>query len=126
MNNVGSNGWIPDEASDGVYSEFINQFAPRGNKQADCWMNITNAGTGAMAIDDVMNVNFSVYPNPVSDRLNIECGAAVREVNVIDMTGRTVITSTSTDINVSALATGVYMVRVATETGMGMQKFVKE
>ena len=79
-----------------------------------------------MAIDDVMNVNFSVYPNPVSDRLNIECGAAVREVNVIDMTGRTVITSTSTDINVSALATGVYMVRVATETGMGMQKFVKE
>lgn len=100
----------------------------KGNygKQADCWMNITNAGTGAMAIDDVMNVNFSVYPNPVSDRLNIECGAAVREVNVIDMTGRTVITSTSTDINVSALATGVYMVRVATETGMGMQKFVKE
>ena len=38
VNNVGSNGWIPDEASDGVYSEFINQFAPRGNKQADCWM----------------------------------------------------------------------------------------
>ena len=62
----------------------------------------------------------------MSDRLNIECGAAVREVNVIDMTGRTVITSTSTDINVSALAPGVYMVRVATETGMGMQKFIKE
>lgn len=100
----------------------------KGNygKQADCWMNITNAGTGAMAIDDVMNVNFSVYPNPVFDRLNIECGAAVREVNVIDMTGRTVITSTSSEINVSALAAGVYMVRVATETGMGMQKFVKE
>ena len=111
--------------SDGNNTVF---WSAKGNygKQADCWMNITNAGTGAMAIDDVMNVNFSVYPNPVSDRLNIECGAAVREVNVIDMTGRTVITSTSTDINVSALATGVYMVRVATETGMGMQKFVKE
>lgn len=111
--------------SDGNNTVF---WSAKGNygKQADCWMNITNAGTGAMAIDDVMNVNFSVYPNPVSDRLNIECGAAVREVNVIDMTGRTVITSTSTDINVSALAAGVYMVRVATETGMGMQKFVKE
>ena len=113
--------------SDGNNTTF---WQAKGNygKQADCWMNITNAGTGAMGINDVVeNVNFNVYPNPVFDRLNIECGAAVREVNVIDMTGRTVITSnTANNINVSGLATGVYMVRVATENGVGMQKFVKE
>lgn len=38
INNVGSNGWIPDEASDGVYSEFVNQFAFRGKKEENCWM----------------------------------------------------------------------------------------
>ena len=87
----------------------------------------TNAGSGTFGIDDVIStVDFNVYPNPVFDRLNIECAAAMREVNVIDMTGRTVITSASADINVSGLAAGVYMVRVATDNGVGMQKFVKE
>ena len=102
----------------------------KGNygKQADCWINVTNAGTGTMAIDNVMKVvDFNVYPNPVFDRLNIECDAEVREVNIIDMSGRTVATANATnDINVSGLAAGVYMVRVATADGIGMQKFVKE
>ena len=35
INNVGTNGWVPDESNDGVYSEFIHQFAPRGNKKTD-------------------------------------------------------------------------------------------
>ena len=37
-NNVGTNGWIPDDSADGVYSEYINQFAYRGTKQDNCWM----------------------------------------------------------------------------------------
>ena len=37
-NNVGTNGWIPDDSADGVYSEYVNQFAYRGTKQENCWM----------------------------------------------------------------------------------------
>ena len=80
-----------------------------------------------MGINDVAEVNFNVYPNPAADRLNINCNEAVREVSVIDMAGRTVINAGSEHtLNVSGLAAGVYVVRVATENGIGMQKFVKE
>ena len=35
INNVGSNGWVPDESNDGVYSEFVHQFTFRGNQKTD-------------------------------------------------------------------------------------------
>ena len=95
----------------------------------DIYLNVTNAGDGShtVGIDEVVEAHFSIYPNPTVDRLNISSAEAVREVNVIDMAGRTVINAGATNsINVSGLAAGIYMVRVATENGIGMQKFVKE
>ena len=90
----------------------------------DIYLNVTN---GEVGIDDVDNTTFSVYPNPTSDRLTISCNEAVREVSVMDITGRTVMTLSNTNsIDVRALATGVYMLRVATENGVATQKFVKE
>lgn len=94
----------------------------------DVWIVTTAAGAGTYVdIDDVTPVSFSVYPSPATDRLNINCNEAVREVSVIDITGRTLMTTGAVNsIDVSALASGVYVVRVATESGIGMQKFVKE
>ena len=72
-------------------------------------------------------VEFAIYPNPASNQLNISCDAAVREISIIDMAGRDAMTLSSTKtVNVSSLAAGVYMVRVITENGIGIQKFVKE
>ena len=98
--------------------------------QFDIYLNVTSTGDGShnLGIDDVMaSVAFNVYPNPATDRLNISCNEAVREVSIIDMAGRTVINAgTESTVNVSGLAAGVYMVRIATENGIGVQKFVKE
>lgn len=95
----------------------------------DIYLNVTSNGDGShVGIDDVAaSVDFSIYPNPATDRLTIDCSDAVREINVLDMTGRTVVTYGATNsLNVSGLAAGVYMLRVVTENGVGMQKFVKE
>ena len=96
---------------------------------AEYWINIVNAGSGTfVGIDDVTPViNFSLYPNPATDRLTINTSEAIREVSVIDVTGRTLMSGVKDNsIDVSGLATGVYMVRIATESGVGIQKFVKE
>ncbi len=96
--------------------------------QADCWMNITNAGTGEMAIDNANMVKFSTYPNPAADRLYIECSEQVSRIDVMDVTGRTVMTlnGNQSSINTQALNAGVYMLRVVTEQGTSTRKFVKE
>ena len=128
-NEVPSGVWV----SDANGSQFIAESWGYSNgpefSQIDYYLNVTSAGDGShnVGIDEIaMSVNFNVYPNPATDRLNISCNEAVREVSVIDMAGRTVINSNATTLNVSGLAAGVYMVRVATENGMGIQKFVKE
>ena len=77
-------------------------------------------------------LNFEMYPNPVSDLLNIQLptGTEKAEVGVFDYTGRLVssktISSNDTAIDVQQISKGIYMIRVATNTKIGVQRFIKK
>ncbi len=95
----------------------------------DFYLNVTSNGDGShVGIEDVANVKVEIYPNPTTDRLNIECEQAISRVEVLDVAGRTVMSQNGNvnSINTKALAEGVYMLRVMTEAGVSAQKFVKE
>ena len=95
----------------------------------DFYLNVTSNGDGShVGIDDVANVKVEIYPNPTTDRLNIECGQTISRIEVLDVAGRTVMSQNGNvnSINTKALAEGVYMLRVMTEAGVSAQKFVKE
>jgi hypothetical protein len=76
-------------------------------------------------INDVADVNFSIYPNPASDKLTVNA-EGLREVSILDVAGRTVATSATNVVDLTSLSAGVYMVRVVTANGTASQKFVKE
>lgn len=83
------------------------------------------SGTGTVGIDNVNEVNVSLYPNPVADKLYIS--EDVLEVSVVDVNGRVVISDKNTNVvDMSALGTGVYMIRAITENGMTTKKVVKQ
>lgn len=65
----------------------------------------------------------SVYPNPATDYVIVETchGASVQCVEIYDITGHKVLSSTSTEINIGELLQGVYFISVFTEN----QKFVE-
>jgi hypothetical protein len=70
-----------------------------------------------LAVDDVFAANnFSVYPNPVTDILNIRSANSVDAIAVYDVLGKLVLSTTpdaiSPSIDMSALNSGVYLVRV--------------
>ncbi len=71
----------------------------------------------------------SVYPNPVSDYINLS-GLASETVivEVFDLNGRKVISDVlrGMRINVSSLKSGFYIARVMTDNGVETIKFVKE
>lgn len=95
----------------------------------DFYLNVTSNGDGShVGIEDVANVKVEIYPNPTTDRLNIECGQTISRIEVLDVAGRTVMSQNGNvnSINTKALAEGVYMLRVMTEAGVSAQKFVKE
>lgn len=54
----------------------------------------------------------SVYPNPARDILNISGASKGVNVEILNLQGQKVLTSTDTQINISSLATGAYIVRV--------------
>ena len=72
-------------------------------------------------IEDVDFSDVSVYPNPAHDNIRIDVGAnnysPVQRVDVYDITGQKVISSTETEINVSELESGMYFVNILTEKG---------
>lgn len=76
---------------------------------------------------------FTVYPNPVSDKLNINLTGyeGVAAINLVDVNGRTVISQRSAQVNsqldISKLSKGVYLVKVITAAGEVLNaKIVKQ
>lgn len=99
----------------------------------DLYLNITTAGSDGpqnpvVAIDDVamQSVSLQLYPNPATDRLMLSADMPVQRVQVFDMSGRMVMSSTGTELDVSTLPAGLYMLRAMGETGVGNKKFIKK
>lgn len=74
--------------------------------------------------------NFTVFPNPVSDIVNISNFNNLEITNsvITDLNGRIVkkVNTSVESINVGELATGVYFLKVTTTEGTGVSKFVKK
>jgi len=85
-----------------------------------------------LGIEDLIvnNINARVYPNPVSNNLNIECEENINKLELYDTFGRIVISQESvqnnTSIDVSSLANGIYILKLRTAEGVGEYKVVKD
>ena len=79
------------------------------------WKIIDVTIDNSIGIDEVTDINHSIYPNPVTNYLNIS-GQNIESVKVFNMIGRLVISDTdmTSDIklDVSNLKNGIYMVFV--------------
>jgi hypothetical protein len=79
---------------------------------------------------ELVEDNFNIYPNPVNDRLYIATETEVEEVAVYDMFGRqqelSAISGQQSVINVANLNSGIYFVKVVTENGEVVKRFVKK
>jgi len=86
----------------------------------------------SLGISENNLLSFEMYPNPVSDLLNIQLptGTEKAEVGVFDYTGRLVssktISSNDTAIDVQQISKGIYMIRVAANNKIGVQRFIKK
>jgi hypothetical protein len=100
----------------------------------------TNARIGSFCLDIATNQslantdfdknNFTVYPNPVKDILNVSYTQNISNVAVYNMLGQEVVSKTMDanqgQIDLSALASGTYLVKVKTETAVQTIKIVKQ
>ena len=75
--------------------------------------------------------NFNIYPNPVNDRLYIETQTQILAIEIYDVYGRRQNLRNSetqklrNSIDISELNGGVYFVKIKTENGEVVKRFVK-
>jgi uncharacterized delta-60 repeat protein len=72
--------------------------------------------------------SFIIYPNPVNDLLYLHSNnfLTIKSVKIVDLQGKIILEDTNETINVSHLTNGLYIIKVITEGGEFIKKFIKQ
>ena len=98
------------------------------------WLSIDDVivSKEALSTESFFKSNFAMYPNPAKNVLNIAGNAGLSMDNVIitDLNGRVVKQQNlsgvaSSEINVSDLTSGMYLITISSAEGKGTSKFMK-
>ncbi|NCC88128.1 MAG: T9SS type A sorting domain-containing protein [Clostridia bacterium] len=81
------------------------------------------SGSEQMAI-----IETQIYPNPATNMIYILSSEKLSSVNITDINGRTVLNSNSNlhSFDISQLSEGLYFVKITSESGTVIKKFVKQ
>lgn len=98
------------------------------------YIHVKNCGLGISGIADNNTIN--LYPNPANNTINLEFANSIGEnakVDITDITGRLVSTQILNAssgkiiaINISGIATGMYIVKITAGTNVYVEKFIKQ
>ncbi len=82
-----------------------------------------------LSVNDLDIANANAYPNPTTGKLTITAQNTILSIEIVDAAGRSVMNTientTSTDINISNLPNGYYIVKIQTENGLINKNIVK-
>ncbi len=84
-----------------------------------------------LGISESRLLSFNMFPNPATDEVNIQLptGTEKAKVSVYDRVGRLVstqdVSQNNSKVDVTSLASGMYLIRVSTDTKIGAQRFIK-
>lgn len=89
------------------------------------------AGTNpqcTLSVSDVEIAKVKVYPNPFVDKLNIESEVEINSIQLIDILGKSIPVNLESDnsINTTTLSTGVYFLKLNSDSAAQVIRLVKE
>ena len=109
----------------------LKQFGITNNNKNNSWYDnlyFYKAATAGVSDNELLNV--SMYPNPASDRLNISASNTIKNASIFNILGKKVmsleINKNSKSIDVSSLASGIYLIKYSIDNAIGTAKFIKQ
>ncbi len=91
---------------------------------------LTETGCGVTAIQQDLSDQVKIYPSPATDKITIEMEQnAAFSVQIADISGnnhKEQSASGTTQIDISDLASGIYLVRISTNDGLIVKKLIVE
>jgi hypothetical protein len=85
--------------------------------------------TGTLATDEVgaKTKATNIYPNPTKGEINIKTDKKIKSSTVLDLSGKSVLKSTSDKVDISSLSKGAYLLQVEFADGTATaEKIIKE
>ena len=81
---------------------------------------------GTASIETAELVNVTVYPNPAVDMVTVASDNEINSIQVIDVTGKIVLTTTDSTFSVAGLDAGMYTIRVVGQAGDVVKNILKK
>ena len=108
----------------------IDLIVPKGMRQAyldngwDGFRSIIEEGLVLIAGSNIEFKDFTVYPNPVQNNINIQLstGQELKQVNIYNMQGAQLYSARTLQIDISHLPSGMHILEVETKTGTRVVK----
>jgi hypothetical protein len=89
---------------------------------------LSNSATASIIDNDLVSVK--MYPNPTTNTLNISAVNTIKNAQIYNVLGKKVmslnINKTSESIDVSTLASGIYLIKYQVNNSVGTSKFIKQ
>jgi hypothetical protein len=108
----------------------VNGLADAGKKSGTYIVDNITLGATVLSIKNNSVLDFSMYPNPTSNMLNISAKETIQDTQIFNVLGKNVmsvkVNNSKASIDVSNLATGIYLVKYSVNGTIGTAKFVKK
>lgn len=117
----------------GTNSSFRGATLSNDNDGSGTWSNQPrtpmirlNLGPVGLSVNEIEN-NISVYPNPTTGYVKLGLGnAKLLNVMVYDISGKQILNSTRTELDLSSFSKGIYTLKVTTSEGVFTEKVQKD
>ena len=108
----------------------VNGLADAGKKSGTYIVDNITLGATVLNVKNNSVLDFSMYPNPTSNMLNISAKEIIQDTHIFNVLGKNVmsvnVNDTKASIDVSNLDTGIYLVKYIVNGTIGTAKFVKQ
>jgi len=79
-----------------------------------------------LGLEGTAQINFTIYPNPTQDVLNIESQLPIETLKIYNLQGQLIKEDSNSSVDVSQLTTGLYFIQLSVDGKTSTKKFIKE
>ncbi|TVZ55394.1 putative secreted protein (Por secretion system target) [Lutibacter sp. Hel_I_33_5] len=124
--------WKAPATDQGAIKFYVAAIAGNGSgTSGDQVVTATSSSFSVLGIAEAKKLNFSMYPNPAKDRVQVRLSNREQNalVTISDYTGKTVqkrqVSSSDNSLDISNLASGVYIMKISSDGKVGTKKLIK-
>ncbi|WP_070138334.1 T9SS type A sorting domain-containing protein [Crocinitomix algicola] len=76
--------------------------------------------------DHLAPLQISLFPNPTNGQIQLKSTEKIQYVEVLNLSGESLLKSTATTINLTSFSAGIYLIHIYTNNAVIQQKIIKE